>query len=95
MYFDVIIILFQHVTQTVGDRTVKIGAVLAVIIIYVTMWMEPVPVNPHRQDKDGKEGNVINVYQDTGEQNVNRDVVLVVIIINVRGKMEPAPVNPH
>ena len=39
--------LFQPVTQTTGDRTVQISAVLDVIIMNVTMWMEPVPVNPH------------------------------------------------
>ena len=38
----------------IGDRTVRISAVLAVIIMSVTMWMEPAPVNQDGQARDVK-----------------------------------------
>ena len=48
--------------QTVGERIVKSGAVLGVKIVNVTMWMEPVPVNPYGGDRD-----VMSVNKDTGD----------------------------
>ena len=77
-------------TQTIGGRTAKISAVLAVIIMIVTKWTEPAPVNHYGLDRD-----VMSVRQDTGELIVDRDIVLAVKIMYVTMWMEFVPVYPH
>ena len=68
---------------TIGDRTVKTSAVVAVTIINVTMWTEPAPLNQGRLDGDGQDHDVINVNQDTGGATVILNVTLVVIVTDV------------
>ena len=70
--------------QNIGERTVKTCAVLAVIIMNVTKWTEPAPVNPHGRDRDGKERDVINVYKDTGDLIVSRLVVINVVFMELK-----------
>ena len=69
----------MFVNQDTGEPNVHRLVVLDVIIINVTRRMEPAPVNPRRQGKDGKGRNVINVYKDTGELTVEGDVVTNVV----------------